>query len=228
MNPVQEIYFKLYESYGPQYWWPVTICGELKPTYNKDIIFSNKQRYEIALGAVLTQNTNWTNVEKAIINLNKNNMLLSEKILACSEDNLSEYIRPSGYFRLKAKRLKSMTKWWAENYPQILSCSKNVENMNYWRNSLIKVNGVGRETADSILLYSFDLPTFVIDTYTKRIMHRHLKTPLNISYEGLRSIFMEGLDLNTEIYKEFHALLVKNAKIACRKKECQKNCPLRK
>ncbi len=122
-----------------------------------------------------------------------------------------------------------MTEWWIKNYNRIYSDSRTnkIGTLNYWRESLLSINGVGRETADCILLYSFNFPSFVIDTYTRRIMARHYNINQKISYENLRTFFMNKLPADFKLYKEFHALFVKLAKEACTKNQCMKECPLR-
>jgi endonuclease-3 related protein len=206
---LMKIFETLLQAYGPQSWWP------------------GDSPWEICIGAVLTQNTNWGNVEKAIKNLKTLNAVNPEKILAMKPEELEEAIRPSGYFRLKAKRLRNVTEWWLKNVENnCLSSSK--KSMDLWRQSLLAVNGVGPETADSILLYSFNLPTFVVDTYTKRIFARHFGTDPQIEYHDLRAIFMNSLPADYKLFNEFHALIVQLGKELCRKNTCELNCPLRK
>jgi len=209
------IYNTLYKHYGPQYWWP----GE--------------SPWEICVGAILTQNTNWRNVEKAIINLKKSNFIsttsktpdCSIRLLNADNSVIEKLIRPSGYYRMKTKTLKNFALWWSNN----VSEQKLKENptINEIRPSLLSVNGIGPETADSILLYAFNLPTFVIDAYTKRIMTRHAQTDLNIKYNDLRELFMKNLPNNPNLFKEFHALFVQLAKESCLKNKCTHSCVLR-
>ncbi len=205
---IDQIYEKLYEIYGSQHWWP----GETP--------------WEIAVGAVLTQNTNWKNVEKAISNLKVLNLLDPGRIMD-SEDSLIETaIKASGYYRLKTRRLKNLSLWWLQNV-QNNALTVWAGKLDYWRESILSVNGIGKETADSILLYSFNLPTFVVDAYTKRIMARHFGTDPDMDYESLRGIFMKGLPANPRLFNEFHVLFVKLGKESCRKSICHENCPLR-
>lgn len=201
-----KIYNTLYETYGPQHWWP----GDTP--------------WEICVGAVLTQNTNWSNVEKAIANLKISKNLFPEKIIAMPDAELEDALRPSGYFRIKTKRLKNVTRWWLDNV--ISDKLSNARGRSFWRKSILSVNGVGPETADSILLYSFNMPTFVIDAYTRRIMARHCGTPENIDYHELQNVFMENLPLNYKLFNEYHALLVRMAKEDCKKSGCSEDCPL--
>jgi len=214
-----KIYNNLLDTYGHQSWWP------------------GDSTWEICVGAVLTQNTNWANVEKAIINLKHGGLIATGTEQARHVDfpakfretpisEIEEMIRPSGYFRLKADRMMHLSEWWLQN---VLNGQLNQtgKHLDYWRNSLLKVKGVGPETADSILLYAFDLPTFVIDSYTKRIMARHLGTDINIDYHEMRDIFMDKLPHEAKLFNEYHALIVQVAKKTCLKRECLESCPLR-
>jgi endonuclease-3 related protein len=203
-----KIYEALFSKYGPQHWWP------------------GDSPWEVCAGAVLTQNTNWTNVEKAIANLKRMNLLEPEKILSSKKEKLEEALKPSGYFRIKAERLRNMTKWWIENVRDNRP-TRIAEGENFVRNSLLSVNGVGHETADSILLYSFEIPVFVIDAYTKRIMHRHFGIEPRISYHDLQTLFHQGLPKDAKLFNEFHALFVRIAKDHCRKNICTDECPLK-
>lgn len=209
------LYETLFNAYGQQNWWP------------------GDSAWEICVGAVLTQNTNWTNVEKAIANLkaagliNKGDATSDPAKLAATEpEKIAELIRPSGYFNLKTARLLHVTNWWLENRRKIEKPG-NSAYLHKIRESLLNVNGVGPETADSILLYSFGLPTFVVDTYTKRVFSRHLGTPPDIDYHELRALVIENLPNDARLFNEFHALIVKVAKESCLKAKCGNDCPLR-
>jgi endonuclease-3 related protein len=204
---LMKLYQKMLDRFGPQEWWP----GDTP--------------WEICAGAVLTQNTNWGNVEKAIANLKELNALCPRRICEMPSPELAEAIRPSGYFNLKAVRLRCVAEWWLQNVKNDKLAQK--KNLQYWRHSILEVKGVGPETADSILLYSFDLPTFVIDTYTKRIMARHFGTEPEIDYHELQALFMNNLPDDPELFNEFHALFVRTAKETCIKKECKSDCPLK-
>ncbi|HBC88320.1 MAG TPA: endonuclease [Lentisphaeria bacterium] len=204
---LNEIYKVLYRRYGPQHWWP----GDTP--------------WEICVGAVLTQNTNWSNVEKAIANLKRDKSLCPVKIRKMPLSDLEKAIHPSGFYRLKAQRLLAVTDWWLANVKADKLHPKG-RSLQFWRDSILSVKGVGPETADSILLYSFNLPTFVIDAYTKRIMSRHFGFKPDIDYHELRKYFMDNLPNEPKIFNEFHALFVRMAKEHCRKGGCLKNCPL--
>lgn len=204
-----EIYQLLFERFGPQYWWP----GET--------------RFEIITGAILTQNTNWTNVEKAIANLKSARLLTPEKLFSLEVTQLAELIRPAGYYRLKAKRLKNFLSWLFEDYAGQL---ENLEELSTdrLRAELLAVKGIGPETADSILLYAFDREVFVVDTYTARITSRHNLIEPGAGYECLRELFQSNLPEDTQLFKEYHALLVRAGKEFCKPKTKCLDCPLEK
>ncbi len=200
------IYEKLLDTYGEQNWWPV----------DKEYHKKNKSdpREEIVIGAVLTQNTNWNNVEKALENLKKIKALNFKAIMEMPINSLEEAIKPSGFYRLKAKRLKNVCK-----HLHPVNIVKSIG-----REELLKISGVGRETADSILLYAGQRPYFVIDAYTKRLMLRLYK--MKGSYEDLRKIFEDNLPKDVKLFQEYHALIVKHAKVHCGKKPSCEGCPL--
>ena len=204
-----EIYQLLYDAFGPQHWWP------------------GQTRFEIITGAILTQNTNWANVEKAITNLKAADLLTPEKLHQLDVSQLAELIRPAGYYNIKAKRLKNFINWLFENYDGKLT---NLENLDTdrLRAELLAVRGVGRETADSILLYAFDRPIFVVDAYTARIAFRHQLIEPDADYERLRELFQSNLPQDTKLFNEYHALLVRVGKEFCRPKARCPGCPLEK
>ncbi len=218
------IYKILYKKYGKQNWWPVD-----KRYHKKN---ESDFRFEIIVGAILTQNTAWSNVEKAIINIKKNDMLDIENIIDADFDSLKEIIKPSGFFNQKAKRLLTISNYLKNNFNSNLDKFFNRE-IKVIRNELLSLNGIGPETADSILLYAGNKPIFVVDAYTKRLCERiPLKTKL--SYDDIQNFFEKDLNKNfkseelVNIYNEFHALIVKLAKDYCKKKPNCNNCPLNK
>ncbi len=221
-----DIYEKLHSSYGIQNWWPSTLEGKTTPEYHGKKP-NNRMRFEIALGAILTQNTTWTNAQKAITNLNAHALISPGKILSHRKEILLEAIRPSGYYNQKLKNLINLSEWWLKHFPDVIVGSKDTKYIDNVRESVLTVNGVGPETVDSILLYAFDLPSFVIDTYTKRIMTRHYSFSPNIKYETMRDKFMNELPQDIQLYKEFHALFVELGKNHCKKSICLPSCPLR-
>jgi len=198
---IKKIYDLLLEEYGGQGWWPTQ---------------TSSKRFEIIVGAILTQNTSWSNVEKAIKNLDKFNFLRKDVIRQIGENELGQLIRSSGYFKQKSKKLK--------NIVEFLDSRKEVN-----RKNLLSVWGVGKETADSILLYAYDKLSFVIDAYTKRIFSRIGIVKEDVEYDSLRKLFMDNLEDDIEMFKEYHALLVKLGKEVCVKNnpKCN-NCCLRK
>jgi endonuclease-3 related protein len=203
------IYQSLFDFFGPQHWWP----GE--------------NPFEIVTGAILTQNTGWANVEKAITNLKSAGCLNPEKLHNLETPRLAELIRPAGYYNIKAKRLKNFIDRLFDDYHGDL---KNLESINTdrLREELLTIKGIGRETADSILLYAFDRPVFVVDAYTARIMCRHGLIEPDADYEQIRELFESSLPRDTQLFNEYHALLVKVGKEFCRPKARCHHCPLNK
>ncbi|MBN1377216.1 endonuclease [Candidatus Woesearchaeota archaeon] len=204
---MKKIYEKLYSYYGPQKWWPII---QKKPTKQQKIS-------EIIIGTILTQNTSWKNVEKALNNLNKNHLLSFKNIKKTKTEKLARLIKSSGYYNQKADRLKLIADFYINNDLTKLSTEQ-------LRNKLLTLKGVGNETADSILLYAFNRPIFVIDSYTKRIFSRMGFCNNNITYEELQNLFMQNLKKDIILFKEYHALLVKLAKEFCKNKPLCKKC----
>ncbi|MDD5326719.1 MAG: endonuclease III domain-containing protein [Phycisphaerae bacterium] len=204
-----EIYQLLFDRFGPQDWWP----GETQ--------------FEIITGAILTQNTNWGNVEKAIANLKNADLLTPEKLYHLDAPKLAELIRPAGYYNIKTKRLKSFLDWLFNNYEGQL---ENLEALDTGRlrEELLAVKGIGPETADSILLYAFDRPIFVVDAYTARVAVRHGLIEPDFGYEQLRDLFQSNLAEDVQLFNEYHALLVRLGKEFCRPNAKCPNCPLEK
>jgi len=209
MTVLLEIYKRLFQSFGPQHWWP----GETP--------------FEIAVGAILTQNTNWGNVEKAIDNLKRHGTLSAKAIHNMPVKRLSELIRPAGYFTIKAKRLKSFVDFLMNDYHGSMKRMKHEDIMHSLREKLLSVNGVGPETADSILLYALEKPVFVIDAYTKRVLSRHAIMEHEKPYEKFQELFHSSLREDVRLFNEYHALFVKVGKTFCKRKKplCDK-CPL--
>ncbi len=204
-----EIYNLLSERFGPQHWWP----GET--------------RFEIIIGAILTQNTNWSNVEKAITSLKSQNLLSPEKLCNINTEKIAELIRPAGYFNIKAKRLKNFLSWLAENYQGRLENLHSVDTTQL-KQQLLSITGIGAETADSILLYALQRPVFVVDAYTARIAVRHNLIEPPFDYSKLQELFQNNLPEDVQLFNEYHALLVKLGKEYCRKKPKCAGCPLEK
>lgn len=223
MNEIYKIYKTLLKNYGFQKWWPTTSENELKPKYQNGPK-TEKQKLEVIIGAILTQNTSWKNVEKAIIELNKSDLINIEKILEIDEKELANIIKSSGYYNQKSKKLKEIAIFLKKNP------IKELEKLDIFelRTRLISVKGIGKETADSIILYAFNKPIFVVDAYTKRIFSRIGLIKNSIGYDEIQKYFHENLNKNTEIYNDYHALIVEHAKRYCKKKPLCENCILEK
>ena len=204
-----EIYQLLFHRFGPQHWWP------------------GQTQFEIITGAILTQNTNWTNVEKAIANLKSADCLTPEKIHCLDIPELAELIRPAGYYRIKAKRLKNFVNWLFESHEGSLTSLENLDT-DQLRAQLLAINGVGHETADSILLYALKRPIFVVDAYTARIAVRHGLIDPDADYEQLRELFQSNLPQDVQLFNEYHALLVRLGSQFCKPKPKCPGCPLEK
>jgi endonuclease-3 related protein len=200
------IYRRLYKAYGAQQWWPA------------------ESPFEVMVGAILTQNTAWQNVEKAILNLKKEKVLSAKALHNLSHSKLADLIRPSGYFNIKANRLKHFCDWYLKEGELKRLQKRTTEEL---RKALLSVNGIGPETADDILLYAFHRPVFVIDTYTRRLFQRLDFIKGDEPYEALRSWLEESLGLKSLLFNEYHALIVQHAKVACRKKPLCQNCVLK-
>ena len=211
-----EIYQRLYDHFGPLRWWPA------------------ETPLEVITGAVLTQNTAWTNVEKAIANLKQAGPLTREALLAMPVEELARLIRPSGYYNVKAVRLRALLEWLGEGWEQGLATG----DFDALREDLLRVRGVGAETADSILLYAANRATFVIDAYTRRVLQRlgiepGAQAPSPApggpawGYEHYRRLFMDHLPHEPALFNEFHAQIVYLGKDYCRKQPRCGGCPLR-
>lgn len=203
-----EVYDALLAAFGAQHWWP----GETSE--------------EVIIGAVLTQNTNWSNVEKAIHVLREHNALSLRTIAEMEVSFLASLIKPAGYFNIKAKRLKSVASFFSQYSIRNLSM-RSMTHIEEVRNLLLGVNGIGKETADSILLYAFNASVFVIDAYTRRFLVRHgLLDSTSVEYDSIRSIFESNLPCSVTLFNEYHALFVRLGKTFCRSKPLCDNCPL--
>ncbi|OSS41580.1 Endonuclease 3 [Desulfurella amilsii] len=196
-----EIYETLFKIFGKQHWWPAD------------------SQDEVIIGAILTQNTAWQNVEKAIENLKKTNLCSLDKIRNSSQSIIEGLIKPSGFYRQKSLYLKEIASFF-KNFDK-----NNTDTANF-RKMLLNVKGIGFETADSILLYVFSRPIFVVDAYTKRLVERK-KLFYSLEYNKVQQFFMQNLPHDIELFKEYHALIVKLGKIFCRKKPNCAGCPIK-
>lgn len=200
----------LFRAYGPQHWWP----GDTP--------------FEVLVGAVLTQNTAWANVEKAIANLKRERVLTFSRMINMAPEKLALLIRPSGYFNIKTKRLRHLLLFIHTHYSDSLSRMFASDSAQL-RQQLLEVNGIGPETADSILLYAGGKPFFVVDAYTKRICSRQGLISGNADYHSVQDLFMDNLPRDTRFYNEFHALIVRIGKEHCKKvRPLCSDCPIRR
>lgn len=216
---------KLHLAFGPQNWWPVTPPGKAKPEYTGGPI-TPKQKWEVVAGAILTQNAAWSNAEKALKNLNLEKLDTPDAVAKASLQRIKEAVHPAGYFNQKANYLQSTARYLVRNY------SGNLETMflrpaGALRHELLSLKGIGPETADSILLYSAGKCKFVVDAYTRRIVHRlgWLEKP---AYGRTQAFFEENLPRDVFLFQEYHALLVALSKRNCLRNEPVCNtCPLK-
>ncbi|RJQ43731.1 MAG: endonuclease III domain-containing protein [Nitrospiraceae bacterium] len=205
---LSDIYNTLFKSFGPQHWWP----GETP--------------FEVAVGAILTQNTNWGNVEKAIDNLKREKVLTAKALHEMPHEKLASLIRPAGYFNVKAKRLSEFLSFLITHYKGSMSnmIKKDTATL---RHGLLNVKGIGPETADSILLYALEKPVFVIDAYTKRVLSRHKIIPEDSTYHEMQELFHNNLPMDVSLFNEYHALFVMVGKHYCKPKPRCAECPLK-
>ena len=194
--------------YGPLNWWPAETA------------------YEVCIGAILTQNTAWTNVEKAISALKGAEVLSQKSLMQIDRSELAGLIRPSGFFNIKSERIKSFVQWLDSRFNGSLD-EMFAGDWLELRSELLKVKGVGPETCDAILLYAGHKPSFVVDSYTKRLFHRLGLLDGKESYEETRTIFMTNLTADVGVYNEYHAVIVEHCKRYCRKKPACGDCLLR-
>lgn len=202
-------YNALYRAHGPQHWWP------------------GRTRFEVIVGAILTQNTSWSNVEQAIAELRRERLLSASAIERVPLVRLARLVRSSGYFRQKARKLKAFVHFVQKQYRGSLDKMFATPTAEL-REQLLEVRGIGPETADSILLYAGKHPVFVVDAYTRRILERHGLADGKESYQDIRARFEQSLPSSASLFNEYHALIVHTGKHFCRKREpdCEQ-CALR-
>jgi endonuclease III related protein len=225
-DKIIRIYRKLYDLYGPQGWWPLMSHDGTNPTKtgsvrgyhpeNYELPRSEDEIYEIMLGAILTQNTAWTSAEQALLNLKKLDVISPQKLLKLDEEILKEAIRCAGFLNQKAIYLKEITKFFISLKGRIPE-----------RKELLAVKGVGNETADTILLYAFKQPEFVVDAYSKRIFTHLGILKDNAGYMNMKELFESNLPKDTALYQEYHALIVEHAKHYYKKKPYGVGDPLK-
>lgn len=202
-----EVYNLLYKTLGPRHWWPADSA------------------FEVMVGAILTQNTNWTNVGRAIHNLKKKRALNPAAIYNMNLKRLARLIHPCGYYNIKAKRLKSFINYLFLKYSGKLTNMRR-QPIGSLRREMLDVKGLGPETVDSIILYALEKPIFVVDAYTRRIMDCQGIIKSNSSYDEIQSVFMKNLPKNVKLFNEYHALLVEHAKRVCKSSPRCQECVL--
>ena len=201
-----DVYRRLLDRYGPQHWWPAD------------------SPFEVMIGAVLTQSAAWANVEKAVNNLKARDVLSINALHQLPVEELARLIYPSGYYNAKAGKIKALVQWLAERYEGDLDKLFALD-IPLLRRELLSVRGVGEETADSIILYAAHKPVFVVDAYTRRILHRLCLVPPTNTYAAFQDLFMQHLPHDEALFNEYHALLVCHGKEACKKvPRCQQCC----
>ena len=204
---IVEFYNVLFNEYGYQNWWPA------------------ETKLECVLGAILTQNTSWKNAEKAIENLKFKSKITIDKLTKLNLNELSLLIKPSGFYNQKAKTIKNFIEF-INNYYSGQIDNMLSEETTTLRNKLLKIKGIGKETADCILLYALNNPVFVVDNYTKRILYRHGIITKDSTYDEIQKLFMENLNNNPKKFNEYHALIVKVGKFHCNREPNCESCPL--
>jgi endonuclease-3 related protein len=207
MNVSQTVYDALWQEWGAQNWWPAT------------------SHIEIMIGAILTQNTSWTQVEKVIQRLKEEKTLDIQTLASTPSSQLELWVKPAGYYRQKSSFIRSMCRTLIEKFKGSTEDLFLLETREL-RNELLSWKGIGPETADSILLYAAHRPVFVIDAYTRRFMTRHGWSPENEPYEQMAKRFTNELETDSDLYNEYHALIVRLGKTYCRSKPACQSCPL--
>jgi len=224
MNKILKIYNFLLVENGYQGWWPLSDVYKKTNNFyhpnNYNLPKNKKQRFEICLGCILTQNTSWKNAEIGIKNLKENKLFKPKRLLKFNLEKLKELIKPCGYYNQKAEYLIEFTTFFIKHRPK-----------DFTREELLKVKGIGPETADSMLLYAFKKPNFVVDTYTKRILLNLEISKIEDDYNIIQDLFEKNINIENikekvNYYQEYHALLVRHAKKYYRKKEDYKKDPL--
>ena len=204
---LRDIYRRLLDRYGPQHWWPA------------------REPFEVIVGAILTQSAAWTNVEKGIGNLRTAGALSPDMLRRLPEAKLADLIHPCGYYNVKARKLKAFADWFGNRYNDDLD-KLFTDDIDYLRQQLLGIYGIGEETADSIMLYAGNKPIFVIDAYTRRIIDRMGLSPHGNSYSAYQAFFMANLLADAGLFNEYHALLVRLAKKVCKARPLCRDCCL--
>lgn len=221
---LNSIYRLLYKAYGKQGWWPIVDTVSGKSEYGINAPRGETDIFEIAIGAILTQNVAWVNVEKALLSLKKKRLLEPLKLYKAKHEVIAQCITPSGYYNQKTKKIKNFLSWFKDyGFSFEAAAAMKTDSI---RRELLVINGIGPETADSILLYGLRRKVFVVDAYTKRIYSRLGIININDGYEEVRSLFQEGISGGVVKYNEYHALIVVHGKDVCKSKPFCDSCCL--
>jgi endonuclease-3 related protein len=221
---LNNIYKLLYKAYGKQGWWPIADPATGRSEYGINAPRNEADLFEIAIGAILTQNVAWVNVEKALLSLKKKRLLEPSKLFKAKHEVIAQCIIPSGYYNQKTKKIKNFLSWFNNyGFSFVPLVSMKTDSI---RRELLDINGIGPETADSILLYGLRRKIFVVDAYTKRIYSRLGIINMNSSYEEVRNIFEKGTSGGVIKYNEYHALIVVHGKDICKNKPLCASCCL--
>lgn len=214
-SPLMGVFQRLLAAFGPQGWWPVS----------KHAASPEQAVVEIIVGAILTQNTSWRNVERALEAMYAGGAMSWARLRDISQDRLADLIRPSGTYRVKARRLKAFVEHlWRHHDGHVEAWLQG--DLDCIRSELLSIHGMGPETADAVLLYAGARPVFVVDAYTRRVLGRHGRSRDSASYEEIQRLFHESLPANLGVFRDYHALLVELGKRHCRTLACCEGCPL--
>ena len=224
MISFSSLYKKLLKHYGHQGWWPLVDPVTGISVYRSRIRYNEIEKFEICIGAILTQGISWKNVEKALYNLKKGNYLDPVSLKRISNEKLGILIKPTGYFNQKAIKVKNFLNWF-KNYNYNFSKLSKIPDL-ILRESLLSINGIGPETADSILNYGLGRKIFVVDAYTKRILSRLGLIDESLEYNTVQKMFYKNFRAEVQDYKEFHSLIVAHGSTTCQKKPLCVKCPL--
>jgi endonuclease-3 related protein len=230
VSSFHRVYLRLLAAHGSQGWWPTTPSGEIRPRYYPNALpraLAETERWEIAVGAVLTQNTAWRNAEQALVSILAEGVLAPQPMAELPLRRLAELVRSSGYYNQKARRLHGLARHLIDRHGGRMT-SLLAQPTTQARVELLSLDGIGPETADSILLYAGGHAIFVVDAYTRRILGRLGILDHRLTYSGIQEALMTGLPLDAVLYNEYHALLVRHGSTSCRATPRCRDCSLRR
>lgn len=224
MRQFRKVYQALLRRHGPQGWWPIVNPKTMQSEYGLGVPRGEEDFFEVAIGALLAQNVSWKNAAEALGNIKRARLLAPGKLLKVEHEKLAELIRPARYFNQKTKSIGHFVRWWRENVPSFQALAE--ADLAGLRTRLLAVNGIGRETADSMLLYGLGRKIFVIDIYTRRLLASLGLITGTESYDEIQQLFHRHFRGSVEEHKEFHALIVAHAQVSCRKSPVCDGCCL--